>query len=202
MRIWQIDDDYPDSLIAEFNRDSRFDRFLLKRGQRIEPPIGSLSFRVQARLDDLDAIDDIANSTMVPLISSRLATVLEETLGDAIQLIPTPIEARDGVLNSHQLLNVLTSIPAIDHAASRYTTVPGTSSIMRFSRMVLRDDALNFADIARSEEYPALLLVSERLAGIMENLALTGLQLREAQTLLSGSSANKPMNPSGGSGVS
>ena len=88
MRIWQIEDDYPDSLIAEFNRDLGFDRFMLKRGQRIEPINGRLTFRVQAGIDKIQAIDDVANSTMVPLISLRLAVALEQALGDVIQLIP------------------------------------------------------------------------------------------------------------------
>ncbi|MFN7629082.1 MAG: imm11 family protein [Pirellula sp.] len=202
MRIWQIEDDYPDSLIAEFNRDLGFDRFMLKRGQRIEPINGRLTFRVQAGIDKIQAIDDVANSTMVPLISLRLAVALEQALGDVIQLIPASIVAIDGVVDSHKLLNVLTMVPAVDHASSRYTTVPGTSSILRFSRMVLRHDALNSVEIARSAEYSSLLLVSERLAGIIENLSPTGLQLVSAETQLSNASANNPMDRSGGSAAS
>ena len=202
MRIWQIDDDYPDSLIAEFDRESGFDRFALKRGQRIEPIFDPLSFRIPARIDQLLEIDDIANSTMVPLISSRLATALEQTLGNTIQLLPASIEAIDGVEDSHQILNVLTMLPVIDHDASRYTTVPGTSSIMRFSRMILRHDALNRVEIARSAEYPALLLVSKRLADMIESFSPTGLQLVRADTTIPEESANNPMDRSGGSAAS
>ena len=202
MRIWQIFDDYPDSLIAEFNRESGFDRFALKRGQRIEPIFDPLSFRIPARIDQLLEIDDIANSTMVPLISPRLATALEQTLGKTIQLLPASIEAIDGVEDSHQILNVLTMLPVIDHNSSRYTTVPGTSSIMRFSRMVLRHDALNRVEIARSAEYPALLLVSERLADIIESFSPTGLQLVRADTTIHEEAANNPMHPSGGTAPS
>ncbi len=64
--IWQIENEYPESLICEFNRNKGIDRFIFKKSQSIECSLTDLEFSSLAKVSELRKFNDIANNAVVP----------------------------------------------------------------------------------------------------------------------------------------
>jgi len=175
-RIWQIDDDYPERMIGEYDRKNGPDRFLLKKGQRLSG-LGPWRFAVRGRASQVRRLDDVANNAMVPLVSPRLAELLMSVAAEDIELLPAEIEASDGTVGDYRLLNALALVHAVDQEQSEFTLITGSDRIMSFSRLVLRGGCLGDHALARCAEFTSFLLVSGRTAAAIADAAMIGLQL-------------------------
>ncbi|MCA9137287.1 MAG: hypothetical protein KDB00_11025, partial [Planctomycetales bacterium] len=170
--VWKIRDDYAEKLIGTYDR-SGPDRFSFKQGVECEVPSEKPRFQFDASISALESLNDLANNALVPLVSSRVAAVLQSV--DGIQLIPAMVEGKDGSSDDYSIVVVTNKVRGLDHEQSSYKCVPGTSSIMRFEQAVYLDDCLEGKDVARDEEYLSNLLVSERLFGSLQEFNDLGL---------------------------
>ena len=161
--FWKIADNYPETLLDEYDRERGPDRFGFKQGKRCETGVERPRFIFKATVGALWAKCDLGNNDMVPLVSPRVGRVLSEICGDEVQLIPCEIEARDGIMDDYSIVVVTNKVRGLDHEQSSYTCIPGTKSVMRFSRAVYASGCLGELSAARDEEYLSNLLISERL---------------------------------------
>lgn len=175
--IWKIHDHYPESLIGEYDRKSGPDRFLLKKGQRLEAELGPWNFKFKGPISRLRKFDDLANNTLTPLVSPRLAEILATIANKEIQLIPTKIHARDGIIEDYQLVNVTAMLPVVNRELSEFKYIPGTEAILSFRKLTLVEGCMDKNNIARCAEYHSFLLVSKGLAEAISDANMLGLQL-------------------------
>ena len=168
-------------MIGEYDRKNGPDRFLLKRGQRLGDGIGPWRFMFRAPVARLQKFDDLANNTLIPLISPRLAELVLATAEQDFELLPAEIETRDGAIQGYRLLNVLTRLPAVDRSSSTFTLVPGSEAIMGFRKLVLLEGCLGDHHLARCAEYSSFLLVSSKLAAMLIETGMTGMQMTDPQ---------------------
>ncbi|MFA5193784.1 MAG: DUF1629 domain-containing protein [Verrucomicrobiia bacterium] len=169
--LWRIPEFYPELLIGEYQRDRSPDRFLFDRGTRVAEDIPAPSFVFNARnarLAVLGRYDILPNSTMVPLVTQRVARVLDEMAGEDIQLIPANVTAGGQLLSGFKLVNVLRLVSSIDHSQSNFVCIPGTKQIAKFNRFRVKPDALGYYHLAREAEYHPFILVSEALKRAFE----------------------------------
>lgn len=174
--IWKICDDYPDSLIGEYDRDRGPDRFSYKQGKGLDAvPASAPRFRFNASINAIISMNDLANNAMVPLVSSRVAAILSESCPNEVQLIPAEVVCKDGVIDGYSILVVTNRVHGLDHAKSKYKCMPGMKAIMRFESAVYKDDCLGSLSLARDGEYLSNLLVSERLREALKSIEDLGI---------------------------
>lgn len=175
--LWDIPDNYPEYLIGDYDRDKSPDRFLFKEGEQLPADVGVPTIKFGATVKELDEIDDLANNAMVPLVSSRVAILLNECAASDIQLIDAIIEAKDGILTSYKLVNITSKIVGIDKVASKFTLVPDTDKIMSFRYLKYKEDCMKDHVLARDAEYSSNLLVSDAFANKLLVMKLVGVGL-------------------------
>jgi hypothetical protein len=180
--LWMIPDDYPADLIGTYDRSSSPDRFLLKQGKPLHP-VADVHVRFDAKAADLQELDDLAINAMVPLVSARVAEVLVRMATEQVQLIPAKITASDGELADYCIVVATKLIQGIDHDSSQYDCVPGTSSIMGFTKLRYKHGCLGDLHIARDQEYLSNLLVSDALRNELESLDPRGIGLYDPEAV-------------------
>ncbi|MBN1514556.1 MAG: hypothetical protein JXB13_21245 [Phycisphaerae bacterium] len=180
--LWQIPDDYPENLIGTYDRSRSPDRFLLKQGKPLHL-VADVHVRFDATASVLRQLDDLATNAMVPLVSARVVEVLVRIAARQVQLIPTKIMTLDGEMTDYSMVVATTSIQGIDHDSSQYVCVPGTSSIMKFTKLRYKQDCLGRLHIARDAEYLSNLLVSDVLRNELDSLVPSGIGLYEPEAI-------------------
>lgn len=174
--IWKIRDDYPESLIGEYDRERGPDRFSYKQGKGLDAvPVSPPAFRFNASKNAIRVLDDLANNAMVPLVSSRVAAILSEACPSDVQLIPAEVVCKDGVLDGYSIVVVKNRVRGLDHEKSKYKCMPGMKAIMRFESAVYREDCLGSLGMARDDEYLSNLLVSERIREALKGIEDLGI---------------------------
>lgn len=174
--IWKIRDDYPESLIGEYDRERGPDRFSYKQGKKLdELPASPPRFQFDANSKSIRALDDLVNNAMVPLVSSGVAAILARTCPDEVQLVPAEIICKDGAVDGYSIVVVTNRVLGLDHAMSKYKCIPGTKAIMRFEAAVYKENCLGALNVARDEEYLSNILVSERLRNALSDIDNLGI---------------------------
>ncbi|MAS97302.1 MAG: hypothetical protein CMO55_29265 [Verrucomicrobiales bacterium] len=157
--LWRIPNDFPEALIGEYRKATSPDHFDLQKGTTLGNTWGVPEFEFQSTSEDLAKFDDLANSAMVPLVSSRLADYLLTTCPDLVELVPAKIETKNGSLVGYSIVNVRNIGESVDKEKSQYTCIPGTEQPMSFSKL----EFLNSPDprmIVREKIYPTFIVVS------------------------------------------
>jgi hypothetical protein len=133
--LWKIPNDCAERLVGEYARTSSPDRFLFQEGRILEGIDGTPTVIFSAQAKELARFDDLANDAMVPLISDRLASTLQQQCGSDVQFIGTRVIAGGELLPGYRILNVTHKVKAIDHDESEYTRVPGSATQRSPSRL-------------------------------------------------------------------
>jgi len=175
--LWRVPDDYPQSLIGEYQRESGPDRFLFKKGERLSSQVGAPVIRFQGTLDKLREFDCLANNALVPLVNAKCGALLSELAPSDVELITAKVEAADGITEEFSLVNVTSKVKGIDRDRSVFTYVPGSQQIMTFRKLDYFEDCLGEHALARDSEYLGHLLVSEEIAKRLKREAGRGIEL-------------------------
>ena len=175
--LWKIPSEYPDKLIGEYDKNLSPDRFIFTDGEIVSIGKNYPVITFEASIDELKRLDCLCNNAMLPVISERLACTLKEFASADIQLIDVVISASDGELVGYSLLNVTAKVIGIDKAASKFTLIPGTESIMGFKSLRYSSDCMGDHMLARDAEYSSNLMVSDGLVERLITMNLLGVGL-------------------------
>ncbi|GIW80227.1 MAG: hypothetical protein KatS3mg105_2034 [Gemmatales bacterium] len=174
--LWKIHDDYPETLLGEYDRNRGPDRFAFKQGKPLtELPSEPPRFIFNAPIKKLRQFHDLGNNALVPLVSPALANILRKTCPNDVQLLPAEISCKDGTIDDYCVVVITHSVRGLDHEKSIYTLAPGSKSIMGLRKAVYRDECLGSHDAARDAEYLSNLLISDRLHAAFAGLNGLGL---------------------------
>ena len=116
--LWKIPDEYPEELIGEYLREQSPNRFLLRQGKIFTDHNLTPTFRFNGSLEVLEGFDILPNSTMIPLVSERVANLLIAICASDLQFIPATVMVGDEEILGKSLLNALKFISGIDHLHS------------------------------------------------------------------------------------
>jgi hypothetical protein len=159
--LWRIPEEYPQSLIGEYQHQGTPDRFLFKKGEVIAETVGLPIVKFNASVEVLRDFHCLSSNATVPLISTDCARILQEMAPANIQLFKAHIVANDGMIDEFFLLNVTSKVICIDKDKSKFKFIPGTQQIMSFRKLVFLEECLGTHGVARDSEYLAHVLVSE-----------------------------------------
>lgn len=172
--LWRIPNEYPESLIGEYDKERSPDRFLYFQGKRIGNSKDAPTFTFEGEPAVLGKYDVLPNSAMVPLVSERVAQILARVCRNDVELIKASVYAGRGILSGFRLVNVLPRVTSVDHCGSSYVCIPGTKQIMKFNRLKLKPDAMGVHHVARESEFNSLILVSQTLKQVFDSEQVTG----------------------------
>jgi hypothetical protein len=172
--LWRIPNEYPESLIGEYDKECSPDRFLFVQGKQIGNGSAVPSFRFTGNPEALRKYDVLPNSTMIPLVSERVAQILTRVCRNDIELLTASVHAAGEKLSGFCLVNVLPRVASVDHGGSNFIFIPGTKQIMKFNRLKLKSDALGAHHLAREVEFNSFILVSEILKQVFDSERVTG----------------------------
>ena len=99
--IWQIPDDHPEEMIAEYDRKRSPDRFLFRMAQPLPADVGPAYLSIKREMTEVLSWDCIPNTTMLPLVNPDLAHLLTEHAGKDMWAGQT--RRRDINRNHHRL---------------------------------------------------------------------------------------------------
>jgi hypothetical protein len=164
MKVWEIEDDYPEELIGTYDRAANPKRLSLKAGHAVDTPAKPLVFHFDASVAKLTREDDLASNALVPLVSPRVQAVLAAEAPLEFQLLDAVVVGRDGrECRDYRVVVVTQEADCIDYDRSEYSTIPGTSEVMSFERVELFRDGLGSWHLARERRVHGIVWVSDSL---------------------------------------
>jgi hypothetical protein len=181
--LWKIPDDYPQELIGEYQRDQSPDRFVFMQGVFFDEQKGTPHFKFNSSSDVLNKYQILPNSTLIPLVSAKVAEYLEKNCSSDVQLIPTVVSTFDKVLEGYRLVNVLNMVSAIKHSESKVVYIAGTKRIMKIVRLSLEPACLKDHSLAREKDYSSFLYVSEALKQVFEANSWNGYYFKQPEEI-------------------
>lgn len=162
--LWDFRDDYSQMLVGAYDRERGPDRFLFKKGERLEAnSVGKPRFQFTAKAKALCRLNDLGNTAMIPLVSDAVAKILRQVCPGEVQLFPAEVSCIDCNFEDYSIVNVLNRVRGLDLEKSVYTFILDTTGIGRIDTAVYRNDCLGSLHLAREDKYSSHLLVSERL---------------------------------------
>lgn len=177
--LWRIPEEYPEKLIGRYERERSPDRFLFRQGKPIKDDLllSTPIIKFEVTESQLKKYDCLVNSSMIPLVSPKLAALLSKLAGKDIELIDANVECVDGEFEDYKILNVTHLIKGIDHELSKYTKMKQADAILGFKRLVHKPGCLKDYHLARDEEYKGHLLVSQSIFEAFKSEKITGVWL-------------------------
>ena len=169
MFILRIPDDFPIAMIGEYLKDSSPDRFIYRRATSVADNGGVPRFSFSATIKALMRFDVLPNNTMIPLVSKRVARILDEICSTDYELIPAEVNACNGKLEDYCLLNILARVSMIDRAKSSLVMVPGTNKIIKVEKLECLMDGMQNHHLARDYDYMSYIWFSKTLKDAFES---------------------------------
>ncbi|WP_028389331.1 imm11 family protein [Legionella fairfieldensis] len=176
--LWEMPENCTNKLIAEYDREHSPDRFLFLDGVRlankkVDKKIIFVHEMLQAKIGSYDCIP---NNSASPLVNQKIVDLLLELAPADVQFFDTEVHCKNGILTNYKLLNVTSTIVGIDHEKSIYTKMSQVDAIAGFRYLTYRPGCMGHHKIARDEEYPGNLLVTEEIKQVFEKEKIKGMR--------------------------
>ncbi len=181
--LWRNAAGYPEKLYGVYDRAHSPDRFLFKKGHRLNELDLRPIFRIEGRRRQIERFDALSNSALIPLVSERLAALLVETCPDDVQLIPATVYTQDAEIATYSIVNAVQMVRCIDHEASEYYFMKTCDEILGFEKLVQREGCLGNHYLAREAEYHSNLLASQAFYDTVVKHRMIGVGLYTADEL-------------------
>ena len=131
--------------------------------------------------------DALQNHLGLPVYSFRLRSALEAAGIRGIQYLPVRLFRPNGQeIAGFSIANIVERRGALDRSRSDYDVFPNDyflserrGDVRGIRRVVLHVEALRGCDIARLDEFPSSVYVSERFKNVFESAPFTGYSFRE-----------------------
>ncbi len=177
--LWKSPDSIKNKEVGCYDKEHSPDRFLLFDSTFLNTDVFTppqVEFIISQKR--VLTFDCLPNNARVPLVNTKVRTIIEEVAPKEVQFINANLHCTDGILsNTYFYMNILHTIKGLDHEKSVYTKIPGEEDIFSFKRCVYKENALNGFHIARDVEYFANLLVNEQIKGAFDAAKVTGVKL-------------------------
>lgn len=178
--FWDSPNTIKNKEVGCYNKESSPDRFLLFRSTLLDTDIFTPPPQVEFIIPQkrVLAFDCLPNNAGIPLVNTKIRTIIEALAPNEVQFINAELHCTDGILsNTYFYMNVLHAIKGLDHEKSIYTKMVVDDHIMSFKRSVYKENALNPLHIARDIEYSTTLLVNEQIKIAFDEAKVTGVKL-------------------------
>ncbi|MES2217348.1 MAG: DUF1629 domain-containing protein [Pseudomonadota bacterium] len=174
--LWVSPEDWSDKNTALYSNDNSTNRFIFLNGERLPFEIESRKLFYDAKVPqkNLLSYDYIVNTGYFPLVSLKVADLLNDLVPDEVQFVETEIRCKDGILTNYKGLNVTHKIKGIDRKNSIYTTSTVKEEyISGIKYLTCLPGCMGKYSIARDEDYSTNLMVTEKIKLAFENAKIT-----------------------------
>ncbi|USQ14742.1 hypothetical protein J2N86_05425 [Legionella lytica] len=178
--LWTSPDSIKNKEVGCYDTEHSPDRFLLYDSIFLKTDVFAPAPQVEFIIPQKKvlAFDCLPNNARIPLVNTKVRTIIEELAPNEVQFINADLHCTDGTLsNTYFYINVLHAIKCLDHEKSVYTKIPGEEDILSFKHAAYKENALNGFHIARDIEYFVNLLVNEEIKAAFDEAKVTGVKL-------------------------
>jgi hypothetical protein len=175
LHILTMSMDYPESLVGLYREDRSPDPYALCVGKRYPEPaaVAHLRFKRPAAAVSKRNLPEHGGAG-VPLVSPRLASLLQERCPADIQLLEARVLAGGAALRGYRLVNLLRKESVVDRTRSDVVHIHGTEAILKFNKLRFSRTDLGGRHIARVKEWNPMIVVSDVLREEILELGLSG----------------------------
>lgn len=174
--VWEIPEDYPTAEIGEIVPNTGTDRMEFRKGVSLgkvpSPQVQFASLHQEKR-------DYYANNGALLLISSKLLRALEAFCPDDFETLPADVIVAGTPVAGIHLVNIVSTVDAIDHEQSEYEKFSGTDRIRRFLTLKFKSGALGVHHLSRASDYKGFVLVSRSLALYLKEAGIRGVSFSD-----------------------
>ncbi len=174
--LWRTPGNYPNRLMGMYQRRVSRDSYAFRHGKPAKETGERVDFVFECRLADLKGLGCVCNSTLIPLVSPRLADFLMREVGEDIQLIKARVIAKDGETDRYKLLNITRLVSCFDKDKSKMLYLP-EGHMYGFEYLVHKPGCMGSSHLARDAGYLGHIIVSDELAAKMRALNMPGISL-------------------------
>lgn len=130
-------------------------------------------FTTKAKKEYLVRLDILPNNVRLPVVGERAYRIISEYALDDIQAFDVCVQTEQEEINVYKLLNITTKIQSINFQASRYRIKDG-SKILYVQHLVLNEDCMGSAHLARDTDSLGYILVSPELREAFKKAKIKG----------------------------
>jgi hypothetical protein len=174
--LWVSSETWSNKNTVIYAKENSTNRFLFTVGDRLPPEIVStkLFYEAEVSRDKLQSFDYIVNTGYFPLVSQKVADLLNALVPDEVQFVDTEIRCKDGILTNYKGVNVTHKIKGMDRENSIYTTAKIKEEyISSIQYLTYLPGCMGQYSIARDEESSSNLIVTEKIKLAFENAKIT-----------------------------
>ena len=176
--IWGIINNYPESMWGVWNQEKSGFGYVFERHKIVGDEVGVPIITFKKPIAKIKKYDSLITDTLLPIVNKKMRDILDKICPNDVQYCDVDINCQDGKLEGYKIVNILSSVKAIDHDKSKYSYIHGTNdtAIMGFQHLALKQNALSNAKchFARELEYSVHILISDTLANEFKKNKVTG----------------------------
>ena len=172
--LWVSPERYPFSREGIYNKKISPGRLLFFNCKKVTEELPKIVFNFKCPSKFIENLGAIPNDSASPLVREDVLEILDDLIGDEIQIFDTEIHTKDGMLNNYKLINILNEVPGVnlDESICKYMTDEVTINGFKF--LTLKENCLGKFNLARLEEQSSYILVSEALKERFEKNKIKG----------------------------
>ncbi len=176
--IWVIINNYPESMFGAWDQEKSGLWYKFSNHTLVSNEVGAPIITFKKPIARIKKYDNLITDTLLPIVNKKMRDILDKICPNDVQYCDVDINCQDGKLEGYKIVNILSSVKAIDHERSKYDFIPGTNdtAIMGFQHFVLKQNTLSDEGVhfARDSEVTSNILISDVLANEFKKNKVTG----------------------------
>jgi hypothetical protein len=175
--IWRIPNKWSDNRIGRVLKNTGTDRFEFLKGKTLDENTTSCS-KVVFDCEEEFFSDVLPNNGALLIVSRRVLDIMDNLCKYDYQVFEANVFVAKNKVNGYYLLNILNLVEILDKTRSVFTTINNSNSILKFEKLVYKEEDLINHSIARNADYLQHVVVSQELKEIFKKENIKGIEFR------------------------
>ena len=175
--IWRIPNKWPNKRIGIVLKNTGTDRFEFLEGKILDENT-TVCPNVVFDCEEKFLSDVLPNNGALLIVSRRVLNIIENLCKCDYQVFEANVFVGKNKVNGYYLLNILNSIEILDKSKSVFTTIKNSNAILKFEKIVYKEEDLINLSIARNADYLQHVVVSQELKEVFEKEKIKGVEFR------------------------
>lgn len=175
--IWRIPNEWSNKRIGTVLKNTGTDRFEFLKGKTLDEN-STVCPNIVFDCKEEFLFDVLPNNGALLIVSKRVLDIMEDLCKCDYQVFEANVFVGKNKVNGYYLLNILNLVEILDKARSVFTTIKNSNAILKFKKIVYKEEDLVNHSIARNADYLQHVVVSEELKEVFEKEKIKGVEFR------------------------
>lgn len=161
--LWKSPKNYRNKWIGEYNRKLSFDQYRFFRGQFVTEENPKIIIDFECLKERIEGFGSLVTSASSPIVREDVLEICADLFEGQIQTFDVELHTENGVLNNYKLINILNLVEGVNLEESICEYFTDKKTIRGYEYLVLKENCLGNLNIARLQETPSHIIVSEKI---------------------------------------